>query len=325
MKKPHKISKTKAMLNYSKNHFNSIPNKMTRKAYMNNFRKFLLFCTSEKGISSVKEIIGNKELIQEYTDALIQKGLSASTVHTYIAPVCRFCGVNMKEIKKEKRVTAEYKRGRTGNGKIKRSDNDISNPKYAKSVEFQKRVGIRRAELAKLKGGDFDYDKELGCYYVHVKKGKGGKEQKQRILPDDVEFVSKYFDGVKTDEKIFSAEELNNKIDYHSLRAKHAKDCYSYYLEKLNAKDGDKYREELKEQIWKRMHHKAGFRATKESYRAFTKEVEGTYKIRGSNKKLALEHGLPTEYDKLATMAVSVFHLSHWRNDVTVHSYLLAY
>ncbi len=55
---------------------------------------------------------------------------------------------------------------------------------------------------------------------------------------------------------------------------------------------------------------------------------EGTtviYKIRGKNKQLALDHGLPTEYDKLAVMAVSVLHLLHWRNDVTIASNLVAY
>ena len=54
------------------------------------------------------------------------------------------------------------------------------------------------------------------------------------------------------------------------------------------------------------------------------REITGTYFIRGENKKLAIKKGLPLKYNKLALMAVSVFHLSHWRNDVTVASYMLA-
>ena len=38
----------------------------------------------------------------------------------------------------------------------------------------------------------------------------------------------------------------------------------------------------------------------------------------------AEKNGLPVVYDRLAVMAVSVFHLSHWRCDVTVDNYLLA-
>lgn len=43
-----------------------------------------------------------------------------------------------------------------------------------------------------------------------------------------------------------------------------------------------------------------------------------------SPTKPAIRKGLLTEYNRLALMAVSVFHLSHWRLDVTVSNYLLA-
>ena len=325
MKKTHKKSNAKALFDKGKPFFNKYQNKKTRQAYLKNFREFVRFCTSEKKIKSVDDMKGNTELIQQYTNMLKEKGLSASTVHTYIAPVCAFCGVGMQDIEKERRCTAEYKRGRSGNGKQKRSDNDIDNPLYSRTVEFQKRVGIRRAELARLKGRDFFYSEKLGIWCVFVEKGKGGKSQLQRILPEDVKFVEKYFEGVKPDEKIFSVSELDNKVNYHGLRAKHAQEAYRYYFEKLNGENGEEYREELKDLLWKRFHDKKGFHANKEAYRAFTEETTGIYKIRGKNKALALDHGLPTEYDKLAVMAVSVLHLSHWRNDVTIASYLLAF
>lgn len=325
MKRKQKQSKNKALFNKAKPYFYQYKNAVTREAYIKHFRDFLRYCTLNHKIKSIEELKGNVELIQEYADYLKAKGLTASTVHTYIAPICGFCGVNMKEIEKAKRVTAEYKKGRTGERKINRSDNNLSNPKYERSVEFQKRVGIRRNELKKLKGRDFIYDERLGFWYVFVEKGKGGKPQKQRILPKDVEFIEKYFKDKKPGEKIFSASELENKLNYHALRAEHAKECYKYYLDKLNGENGEEYREELKTLIWKRFHEKKGFRGTQETYNAFIKEITGTYKVRGENKQLAIEHGLPTEYDKLAVMAVSVFHLSHWRNNVTIQSYLLAW
>lgn len=54
------------------------------------------------------------------------------------------------------------------------------------------------------------------------------------------------------------------------------------------------------------------------------KELNGDYWLRGANKRFALVHDLPIKYDRLAVMATSVFHLSHWRCDVTIASYLLA-
>ena len=53
-------------------------------------------------------------------------------------------------------------------------------------------------------------------------------------------------------------------------------------------------------------------------------QIDGIYYLRGLNRKLALEHNLPVAYNRLALMAVSVFHLSHWRLDVTVCNYILA-
>ena len=53
-------------------------------------------------------------------------------------------------------------------------------------------------------------------------------------------------------------------------------------------------------------------------------QVEGEYKLRGETKRLAELHGLPVSYDRLAVMAVSIYHLAHWRLDVTVDNYLIA-
>ena len=52
-------------------------------------------------------------------------------------------------------------------------------------------------------------------------------------------------------------------------------------------------------------------------------EIYGYYVVRGKNRALAEKKGMPMSYHKLALLATSVFKLSHWRNDVTVASYLL--
>lgn len=50
---------------------------------------------------------------------------------------------------------------------------------------------------------------------------------------------------------------------------------------------------------------------------------EKPYKLRGNNYQKAIEQGKEMEYNRLALMAVSVFHLSHWRLDVTVTNYMI--
>lgn len=152
-----------------------------------------------------------------------------------------------------------------------------------------------------------------------MKRGKGGKLQLQRILPDDVEFVRGYFDG--TGEKIFTPEETKNKIDYHHMRAEQAVRAYKYYSSRIESEPG--YKKKLTGEIIKRWNaYNLGENGKPKHFDR--RDISGIYRVRGENKKLAIRKGLLTEYNRLALMAVSVFHLSHWRLDVTVSNYLLA-
>jgi hypothetical protein len=99
---------------------------------------------------------------------------------------------------------------------------------------------------------------------------------------------------------------------------------YRYYLDKIENEHG--YRAQLINEIRHVWEHddearkENGYRAKRWS----DMKVTGNYVLRGNNRKLAQKHGLPMKYDRLALLAVSIFHLSHWRHDVTVANYLLA-
>lgn len=134
------------------------------------------------------------------------------------------------------------------------------------------------------------------------------------MLPGDEMFIRSYFDG--SDTLVFTRAELSNKIDLHHLRAVQAQRAYRYYADRLRAEPT--YRTQLEREIKARW-RKYNKRRWKQ------REFEGTYKLRGANSQLARRLGRPVEYDRLAVLATSVFHLSHWRCDVTVSNYLLAY
>ena len=204
--------------------FKKYENNKTRQIYTFAYRKFVDYCRKEHNSKSKEEC---EKHIEDYINFLTEKGVSASTLHTYLASICVYHNIPMQIFKKPKRYTAEYKRGRIDNGKTKRKDNDLENERYKRLVEFQKCVGLRRNELKHLRGCDFVYD-ESGNPCVFVKKGKGGKQHQQRVLPCDVDFVKSYFDG--TENFVFSKEEMKNKLPLHYLRAKFAQRCYEYYL-----------------------------------------------------------------------------------------------
>lgn len=296
--------------------FEKYTNDLTRQAFLKNYRKYIYFCREQYACKTKGDCAAH---IEDYAAHLQAQGYTASTVHTYLAPVAVYHGVNLAEVDKPKRKTSAYTRGRSYNGKAKRSDNDILNEKFSRTVEFQKRVGLRRAELTRLKGGDLAKD-ESGHLCVVVRRGKGGKYQLQRILPNDEAFVEACFQGKAADEPLFERTEFRNKINYHYLRALQAQRAYRYYEKRVRTKCG---RAALTEEIYARWNRYNTSGKTGKPKRLDSKLLRGFYFLRGDNKQFAITHGLPTKYDRLTLLAVSIFHLSHWRNDVTAENYML--
>ena len=278
------------------------------RTYMDSAIHFGQWCKTTYGCRHFEDCL---EYIQAYSDWLMEQGKSASTIHSYLAGVCRVYEVPLADVRKPKRVSAENTRSRGTKAVDKRTDatRDAS-PRY---YDFASVVGCRRAEYARLRNNDLVTD-ESGYLCVRIRRGKGGKYQEQRVLPGDEMFVRSYFDGSAS--LVFTKAELNNKLDLHHLRAVQAQRAYRYYENRLH--NEPEYRPQLETEIKARwqLYNKRRWRQH---------EFEGTYRLRGANRELAQRLGRPTEYDRLAVMAVSVYHLSHWRCDVTVSNYLLAY
>ena len=259
--------------------------------------------------------------IQDYANYLIASGKTASTTHTYMAGICRVLDVPLEDINKPIRVVAENTRSRgTKAVDIRKDAGREASPRL---YDFASIVGIRRAEYLHLAPDDLVVD-DFGNWCIRVKKGKGGKRQLQRILPEELDAVKAVFDNPAPPEHLFSKSEMSNKIDLHHLRALRAQKMYHYYLDRIE--NETEYRAQLINEIrhiWEQddeARKSNGYRAKRWS----DMKVTGNYILRGNNRKLAKKHGLPLQYDRLALLAVSIFHLSPWRHDVTVANYLLA-
>ena len=305
-------------------------NNNTETSYKRSINQFVEWA-KKRGYKTVNEV--TKETIQEYEEFLEghPKSYQPSTIHTFLTPICVATGVSMHEIRKPKRTAGKIVRSRnkgTDDNKCKNSQGlrEECDPKYARVVSFQRAVSIRRAELADLVGMDLIYMGE--DWSVLVRHGKGGKTQLQRILPQDVDTVREIFDGIEDTEKVFSKEELNNKIDFHGMRAENARRCYAYYAEKIEAEL--RFAEQMRRKLmdrWLDGHErlrKTNHDAWSRQKKLFEREMDDrSYKLRGDNLTKALASGSPTEYNRLALMCVSVMHLAHWRLDVTVTNYIV--
>lgn len=308
-----------------------IQNNKTGSSYKKHLKNFARWAKSQ-GYRRPEQI--TRDVIQEYEQYLegSPKQYSPATIHTYLTPVCAAADVNMAEIRKPKRSAGSIIRGRRLDldGQVisrnRQGDRQESDQKYARLVSLQRAIGIRRAELARLTGADLV---ERGhSLYVRVNKGKGGKNQMQYVLPQDEQIVREIFAGVAPDQKVFSKAEMSNVINLHGMRAQHGRDCYQHYLRHITTRQGaaDSLRQTLLKR-WEAGHERlreSDPKAWERQRERFVADFDDRpYRLRGENLAKAQALGLPEEYNRLALMSVSVFHLSHWRLDVTVTNYII--
>lgn len=287
--------------------------------YKRDCKNFAAYCRINN-VKTPEQLEKQKtEILQKYEDSLENAGYKPATIHRYLSAPCKALGVNMRQIEKPHRTADMIARGRDTGFNIQ-GQREITQERFKRLISFQKVVGLRRAELAKLRGRDLRTD-ESRYLCVYVCNGKGGKDQMQRILPSDVALVKKILAEVKPDQKVFTKNEMNNKINLHGLRAEQARKAYSYYAERLESEPNYKYvcRKELALR-YKTMH--TADRATNQRFlRDITNDTP--YVLRGKNREKAIAQGKPVTYNRLAMMMVSVFYLSHWRLDVTSVNYLV--
>lgn len=113
------------------------------------------------------------------------------------------------------------------------------------------------------------------------------------------------------------------------MRRAHAQEAYNYYLQQIQSGHRQDLIDDLK-QYFQTYHAKspgeAGNRRLAKQYMRFCQDLyknHGVYRLRGENLKRAQRAGRPIVYDRVALMAVSVYHLAHWRNDVTAKNYMV--
>lgn len=296
-------------------------NNTTAKNVQSQVGKFCAWQAQNRAKWSRGDILQNKdkarECLQAYSDHLQAKGYSAATVHTYLAGPCKGLGVRMGDISKPTRSGASITRSR--GGRNERGAREAA--KNERLHDFQRAVGIRRAELAQLRGRDLVTDGR-GQMCVHVAQGKGGKEQYQVILPQYQAYVRQVMTERGPDERVFTRREMDNDMDLHGLRRELAQEAYDYYADRIQHEPGyaDRLRDDLRAR-WDECHDR-------EPSIQFARALEpdaAPIHLRPSqgNYQAAQEHGRPTEFDRLAVLAVSVYNLSHWRTDVTVSNYLV--
>ena len=194
-------------------------------------------------------------------------------------------------------------------------------PAHARLYEFARRVGLRRNETANIKGSDLIFDPTTDHWCIRT-VGKGKKLHLQLMDNNDIDFIQSYFDSKREDEFIFTESEMNNHLNLHALRAMRAKQLYFDTLKKVQ--QDPSYREVLKQRIIARWDKYNIDKCTgKAKPFPHKKLLDGKYVLRAKTRQLAKQQNLPVVWDKTILTYISFTVLAHWRNSVTIESYLI--
>lgn len=267
---------------------------------------------------------------------------AVSSIHTMVAGVCSGLGISMKGITQSGTALDKIK----STGQNQRAEWERHKAENQGIVRFAELVGGRKSAYRRLQGSDWIEFPDGRCF-VRFLKDKGGKDQLQLIAPENMEEVRAYFSNKAPDELIFP-ESIDKNLDLHAIRAEHARAEYERFAAICSTSEG---RNQMREQLWERFYDpqygnkswlkamesakkamiNGNIRKAEECYqKARKKEKEfeaemkdGTYWLHSSNRQAAILNDRPVSYDRLALCCVSVFALSHWRNEVTVKHYMI--
>ena len=283
-------------------------------------------------------------LIQKYTDELVKKGLKPTSVHTYLAPVCKGLGIGMEQINKPQRLSKDIVKN-TKLQQNKLGQKQADDPRYARILRLAEIVTVRPQALVRLTTKNLKVD-ENGDHIIEV-RDKGGKMSIQLLLPHEVEFVrdilSKDAAGnpLKPGARSFTAKNLG-QIAYSKYRILRAQEMERYFEMRFNAwQDMPKKTQQQRE-----AREKSKVEAMAERQKWIDKIVakyaaahpkepadkieryrrdlsrESKISIREGNRERAIALGRPTEYDRVAVRIASVYALSHWEDETTIRNYL---
>lgn len=187
----------------------------TFRDYMKHANYFAAYCRQEHHCRTLEEC-------RPYVDEWLQsrEGLSAYTQKLEAAALAKLYGCSTKDfIQTKTRRRADITRSRG----TKARDRHFSEANHADFVTFCRSTGLRRAELADLRGDRLKiFDDQV---YVIVDSGKGGRYREVPVI-NNADLVVRMMEATGTG-KVFAKVPCG--ADIHGYRAEYATSVYNHY------------------------------------------------------------------------------------------------
>lgn len=253
----------------------------TYKAYWKHVKYFIKYirekhpeCTTLKSA---------KKYVNEWLQARTDQGLSAWTIQLEAKAMGKLYGISPDDenyFKPPKRNREDIKRSRG----VRVRDKHFSKTNNDELIRFCKGTGLRRRELAELRGKDLVTREQIeaeisrlesrppaeltpadtkrlemlkdarlfqGGYFTHVRSGKGGRERLSPIIGPDSAQIIERMQNTPSEEKVW--QHVHQSADIHGYRAEYATAMYKAHArpieeipyDRVNKGTGRKYQSEV--------------------------------------------------------------------------------
>jgi integrase len=192
-----------------------------------------------------------RKYADEFLQYNINRGLSAYTLKTQVAALSKLYGDSAADyIETPKRSQKDITRSR---GEAAR-DKNFSAENNKALVAVAESTGLRKAELAKIKGTDLF--KKNGRYFLNVTKGtKGGRNRIAEIYHPDTEKLNLAISSFKNADHNKVFDHIHSCYDVHNARSIYARNLYQKYAENIaisKLKKQEKYYSRTYHQVYVR-------------------------------------------------------------------------
>lgn len=224
-----------------------------------------------------------KKYVNEWLQARTDQGLSAWTIQLEAKAMGKLYGISPDDenyFKPPKRNREDIKRSRG----VRVRDKHFSKTNNDELIRFCKGTGLRRRELAELRGKDLVTREKIeaeiswlesrppaeltpvdtkrlemlqdtrlfeGDYFTHVRSGKGGRERLSPIIGPDSAQIIERMQNTPDEEKVW--QHVHQSADIHGYRAEYATAMYKAHArpieeipyDRVNKGTGRKYQSEV--------------------------------------------------------------------------------
>lgn len=217
--------------------------------YMKQVSYFLKFVKAQH--PDCKTIFEARRYADEFLKYNIDRGLSAYTLKTQVASLCKLYGDSAKDyIETPRRSQQDITRSR---GEAVR-DKNFSSENNKELIAVCESTGLRKSELAKITGVDM-YSVN-GRYFLKITKGtKGGRPRMAEIYhpnQDKMDLAIRTFKNAGNN-KVF--DHIHSCYDVHNARSIYARNLYEKYAENIDIsklKKQEKYHSRTFHQVYSR-------------------------------------------------------------------------